>query len=69
MIDPNAPIRQADRDGAAVELTRLINDNLFLGIRDEDGYPIEIEPREMKRFIQEHWERISRYAHLIHGSE
>ena len=49
-------------------LARLINDTLLYGFGDEDGYPIEIEAREINRFIKEHWEKISRYAHLIHGS-
>jgi len=49
-------------------LARLINDELLEGFGDEDGYQIQIEAREIRRFIKEHWDKISRYAHLIHGS-
>ena len=57
-----------ERLRAADALARLINDNMFTGLRDEDGYPIAIEAREVKRFVKQHWEKIARYAHLIHGS-
>ncbi len=57
-----------ERQRADEALARLINDNLMRGFSDEDGYPIMIEAREIRLFIKEHWDKISRYAHLIHGS-
>ena len=67
-IDPNVPIDQEDRDAAARELARLVNDHLLDGFGDWEGYAVEVEELEMKRFVKDHWEQISRYAHLIHGS-
>lgn len=57
-----------ERLRAADALARLINDNVLIHFRDEDGYPVEIEAIEVKAFIKQHWEKIARYAHLIHGS-
>lgn len=57
-----------ERLRAAEALVRLVNDNLLQGFSDEDGYPIALEAREVKRFVKEHWDKIARYAHLIHGS-
>ena len=61
-VSPQERLRAADA------LVRLVNDNLLKGFSDEDGYPIALESREVKAFIKQHWEQISRYAHLIHGS-
>ena len=57
-----------ERLRAADALTRLVNDNLLKGFGDEDGYQIELDAREVKAFIKQHWDKIARYAHLIHGS-
>lgn len=57
------------RQSAPDDLARLINDHLLKGFGDEDGYPIEIQGREVKRFLKEHWVQLSRYAHLIHEGD
>lgn len=68
MVLTNPEASPQERLRAADALARLVNDNMFVGLRDEDGYPVAIEAREIKAFIKQHWEKIARYAHLIHGS-
>jgi hypothetical protein len=60
---------QSVRRSAPDDMARLINDHLLKGFGDEDGYPIEIQGRELKRFVKEHWVRLSHYAHLIHEGD
>jgi hypothetical protein len=61
-----------ERVRAREDLTRLINTHLLEGLHAYDwegeAFDIKLESLEVARFIKEHWELISRYAHLIHGS-
>lgn len=63
----NLPPTALERSRASEALTRLINDYLLHGFEGMDGYGIEVEAREVHAFINQHWESIARYAHLIHG--
>lgn len=67
MSNTKAKPTEVDRELASRDLARLINDHLLGEFGDEEGYPIELNAREVRAFIDQHWERIARYAHLIHG--
>lgn len=47
-------------------LARLINDELRVIICDCGCVRVAVEPQELRHFIRNNWERIARYAHLIH---